>query len=138
MAAEENPFQVGEAERNYNTANSVRATLERAKELGTGPAAQAKVVDWGLNQHGPGKGGIGKSVPRRNFKDVKLQPPTWFSDKEHKKCQCCDVVFSFRIRKHHCRFGRISRIYKGLKANAPTPPKHPSPRCSGFKKYLNL
>jgi hypothetical protein len=77
-------------------------------------------------------------VPRRNFKDVKLQPPTWFSDKEHKKCQCCDVVFSFRIRKHHCRFGRISRIYKGLKANAPTPPKHPSPRCSGFKKYLNL
>ena len=105
MAAEENPFEVGGAERDYAAANSARATIDRAKELDTGPAAQPKVVDWGLNQHGPGKGGIGKTVPRRNFKDPKLQPPTWFSDKEHKKCQCCDCAFTFKIRKHHCRCG---------------------------------
>jgi hypothetical protein len=107
-AMEDNPFEVGAEERNYATVNTARATLDRAEALKSGPAEQYKEADWGLHQHGPGQGGIGKNVPKRNFKDPKLQPPTWFSDKDHKKCQCCDATFGFKIRKHHCRYVRCA------------------------------
>ena len=102
---DDNPFQLASADKAYMEKSKEAAIQQRATAILAEKSEGAEEVP-GPEHAGSaavGKGGIGPNVPKRNFNDPNIRPPTWFRDKEFKACVCCQITFTTFNRKHHCR-----------------------------------
>ena len=102
---DDNPFQVASADKAYQERTTQGAVETRKSELQRGAGQRTSPSAQRLQgaAEGPGRGGIGRDVPQRNFNLKDIRPPTWFSNKDHAACVCCKIPFTTFNRRHHCR-----------------------------------